>query len=93
MNYAIELLKRELVYETQCRADAIEYLDGGIVSPMQVAEKQTRLAFIESKRLAEERIRQLNAVIDLIDQEWDYLANAPKESPSMVKPAFKQNVV
>lgn len=59
MNYANEILHRELIYETQCRADAIEYLNGGVVSPMPSTEPETRLAFIESKRLAEERIPQL----------------------------------
>lgn len=63
MEYAIEILNQHLLNETQSRVDAIEYLDGGTISPMPEAERSTRNAFIESKRLAEIRIPQLVSAI------------------------------
>lgn len=67
MEYAIEILNQHLLNETQARAEAIEYLDGGVVSPMSGTENATRDAFLESKRLAEIRIPQLVSAIAKIN--------------------------
>ncbi len=66
MRYVIEFLKRELAYETECRKDAIEYLDGGGVSPMTGSEQATRAAFLTSKQISENRIPQLVKAIETL---------------------------
>lgn len=93
MRYVLEILQRSLLNETRYRADAIEYLDGGQVSPMTESEKSTREAMLESKRLAEERIPQLAHSIEILQKTWDFFTNAPKEKDSGERPAFKDNVI
>lgn len=68
MDYVIELLQRELIQETECRTDAIEYLNptGTKVTSLECAKHSTRSAFIESLKIAEARIPQLVNAIELL---------------------------
>jgi len=93
MKYVIEKLQYDLLRETEARQDAIEYLDGVGITPMLGSGEQTRLAFIESKRLAQERIPQLTNAINLLKTQWDEFTNAPREKDSGERPAFKSNVI
>lgn len=70
MKYVIERLQRELIFETECRADAIEHLTptGTKVMALDSAREQTRAAFIESLKLAEERIPQLSKALEILSQ-------------------------
>lgn len=92
MKHVIELLQTNLLNENGYRTDAIEYLDGGQVSPMSNSEKEMRLAMLESKRLAEERIPQLVHALEILNREWDFFANTQRFKDSGERPAFKTNV-
>lgn len=61
MNYAIELLKTELLNEHVAKGQADEYLVG---SGMSAKNRATIEAFEESRRLAKERIPQLEKAIE-----------------------------
>jgi len=91
MKYARELLQTALVNEASAYVDAVNFLNGGQPSFPTSTEKSTWKAFVESKRLSEERIPQLQAAIDVLDASWDYFTNAPKEKDSGERPAFKTN--
>lgn len=93
MRYVLEILQRSLLNETRYRADAIECLNGGQVSPMSQSEESTRLALLESKRLAEERIPQLANAIEIIKSEWNFFSNCRKENDSGERQAFKDNII
>lgn len=63
MKYVIELLKSELVNERVAKGQADEWLHG---SGMSGKNKSDIEAFEESRRLAKERIPQLETAIALL---------------------------
>lgn len=70
MKYALEILTSALLDETKARAEAIEYLDGGRPERMNSVSKDIEWnAFVESKRIAEERIPQLSEAINKINSK------------------------
>lgn len=68
VSYAIEILQRHLLNEYEAMRDANDYLDGGSLSQISPpSEHATRIAFIESDRLAKSRIPQLTRAIEILN--------------------------